>query len=413
MPHPTALLSTYSSEDLDYIINRDRPNELHIYVDIKNAMTSMFVEDVCQELITLSAQNKFMDSSIFQSFIWNAAYWKGYATRNRMACKIFFFTDIGKSALYHLRIDRDYKKNRDIKLAHTSATLPTYASEKLKGIRDQNFNLAEIICNKIKDVYFINLKDLESDFVAYFLMSRRFKDRSDILNIIHSSDHDLFQNLLLPANTVQMFKIRGTRVVMDSRSIFSTWAKLEKASDSSKSKRYEIIGKLDPNYYPSMMAITGDVGDDVPGIKGFGPLTVIDMYKDPEIVNAVIGSPQELDDRIAAGGKFCKPESEMLIHRLGKSKWKNVIIDDDIVTRSYKLVSFEQLCRRLENPECTEQKDRINYIDRILTKSHGKEIPSTKSFMYAIDKLSDSYLTESVVAPLFEGENNENMEYNS
>jgi len=394
MPNPATILSAYPTQAINDIIKEKNPKTLHVYIDIKNVAISLFVESVCAEILNVSECGGYLDSSIFQSFFYISSEWKKYAIARNLHLKIFLITDIGRSESYHKKIDKRYKENRDI-VGHTSPV----GSTKIKEIRDQNFNLGDQICNKFEDIFFFNLKFLESDFLSYYLISRKFQNDDSILHIICSSDHDLYQNLLF-SNTVQIYKSRQIKVTMDYRQIFTNWSHVEKSGAKNKSKKYESISKLNPWYFPAMMGITGDAGDDVEGVRGVGALTVLNMFDDQEIVMKLIGTPQELDDRVASGGKFFK-EDEIGLKNLSK-KWQKVFLENDLVTRSFKLVSFEQLSRYLENSSLLEDKKYLKYIDDVLEKKDVDMMPSAYSFLTAIHgTLSDNYLTEDMIDPLF------------
>jgi hypothetical protein len=393
MPHPATLLSAYAPSYIHDYIDKVKPEKIYVYVDVKNCLTSLYLESVCYEILNISDSQGSTDTSIFQSFLYVVSFWKKLVSSRNIGCSVFFFADIGRSELYHLRIDKGYKENRTI------AAL-SFNDEKVKEIRDQNFHLGESICNKIPGVYFILLTNLEADFVSYYLISRKFRDQN-ILHIQCSSDHDLLQSLIYP-NVIQVYKSKDTRVIVDQKTIFYNWCKLDKYTGKNKQNKIQKANTINPQYYVAAMSITGDAGDSVPGVKGIGPLTTLDMLSDQRIVDKLIGGPSELDDRVFSGGDFFKYDEIDL--GLLSSKWQAAVRtnkETGVVNRSYKLISFEHLCRVLENPVCTEQSECIKYIDRVLSKSGYECVPSAKSLLLGTKDLPNNYLTEEICESLF------------
>ena len=113
MPNPNALISAYPNKSIDYLISESKPSEIYVHIDLKNVLSSLFIEDVVNEIILNSQTMTNVDSSIFQSILYSIASWKTFAKQRNLGVKIFISTDIGKS-VYHKSIYKDYKKSRDI-----------------------------------------------------------------------------------------------------------------------------------------------------------------------------------------------------------------------------------------------------------------------------------------------------------
>lgn len=392
MPNPHALISSYPYKIINDVINESKPSELYVYIDLKNVLTSIFIEDVVNEIVFNSQTMTNVDSSIFQSILCAISSWKQYAIRKGLKIKIFISTDIGKTC-YHRSIYKDYKKSRDI--VNTSSQIN---GRFIKNIRDKNFLVAELICNKIPNVYFFCLKYLESDFLPYYLITRKFLEDENILHIICSNDKDLFQILTLP-NTIQSYKIKNTNTVLSRLSMLKKFTNVNKLSIKNRASKLDKLSHIDPKYITAMMAVKGDAGDDVPGVKGIGPAALIDLFSANDVVNNIIGSPEDLDNRIANNGKFFR-EDQIGIGRLPK-RWRDVFLHNDLITMSYKLISFEALCNWLEKKDMTEKTDYINYINKLLTKEDIKMIPSPDSFKLSLSNIEDLYLTNEVINEIF------------
>lgn len=390
MPNPANLINIYPPNILSNIIDERRPNSLYVYIDLKNVLTSLFIEDVVREIVLNSQTMNNMDSSIFQSIIYISSYWKKFAEDRGLNSKIFICSDIGKST-YHRSIYSKYKYRRDI--INSSADI----GETIKKIRDKNFLLAENICNKLPNVYFFCLKYLESDFLPYYLITRKFKE-DNIFHVVCSNDKDLYQTLIND-NIIQLYRKNKENVIISRESILSSYLKLNKSNIKNKEEKLNKISKIEKDYLPSMMAIVGDNVDDIPGIDGIGPVSIINLFSQTDIANVLLGSLGEIEDRISNGGKL------FLEDKIGMNQmsdlWRKVFIRNDDITMSYKLISFESLCRWLEKEDNTEKLKYIRYVDKLLNKNEIKIIPTAKSFITSLQIIEDLYLTEDVVNNLF------------
>jgi len=390
MPNPANLINVYPPKVLSNIIDEKNPKSLYVYIDLKNVLTSLFVEDVVREIVLNSQTMNNIDSSIFQSIIYISSYWKKFAEDKGLKSKIFICSDVGKSS-YHRSIYNKYKYRRDI--INSSADI----GERIKKIRDKNFLLAENICNKLPDIYFFCLKYLESDFLPYYLITRKFTD-NDIFHVICSNDKDLYQTLIND-NIIQLYRKNKINNMISRESILPAYLKLNKPDIKKKEEKLEKISKINRDYLSSMMAIVGDEVDDIPGIDGIGPVSIINLFSQTDISSNLLGSLEEIEDRISKGGKL------FLEDKIGMNQmtdlWRKIFIKNDDITMSYKLISFESLCRWLEKKDNTEKTKYLRYVDKLLNKDEIKIIPTAKSFITSLQIIEDLYLTEDVVNNLF------------
>lgn len=390
MPDPSSLISLYPPRVLTDIIKEREPESLYVYIDLKNVLRSLFIEEVVREIVLNSQTMNNIDSSIFQSIIYTTSYWKNFAEQRGLSAKIFICSDIGKSS-YHRSIYDKYKYRRDI--MNTSAAI----GDKIKKIRDKNFLLAENICNKLPDVYFFCLKYLESDFLPYYLITRKFTNEN-IFHVVCSNDKDLYQTLT-GDNVLQMYRANKISSILNRGSIIPTYLKVNKQNTKNRAEKLEKISRINREYLPVMMAIAGDDVDDIPGIDGVGPVSIINLFSQTETASNLIGTKDELEDRISKGGNVFVED------RMGLSQmsdlWRKIFIRNEFITRSYKLISFESLCRWLEDRSNTNKMEYINYVDKLLNKDGIHIIPTAKSFMTSLQIIEDLYLTEDTIGNLF------------
>jgi hypothetical protein len=392
MPDPRSLIGTYPPEGFDTFISKINPKQICVFIDLKNIMTALFLDNVCQDMINISKNNTKLDSSIFQSILTYSAYWKNFSRKRNMPVKIFFSTDIGTSS-YHLNIDKNYKINRVI----STSTSPA-ASEFIKEIRDKNFLLAEDICNKIPHVHFFCLKYLESDFLPYYLLTRKLQHLTDTLFIVCSSDKDLLQTLIKP-EVVMINKKKGVRYMVDYNSAIVNYLQLNKSSTESQMKKSELLNSFNPNDIAMLMAVTGDKGDDVPGVDNIGPIRAAQLFCNKDVFKNLVGSLVELNERVDSGGKFFL-EDKIGISQLPKP-WQKVFLENDKITRAYKLISFEMLSRWLEKVDGLDKIKQRDYIDKILYKQGDSTISDPKQLFESLSNLEDLYLEYRDIEVLF------------
>ena len=131
MVHPNTILTAQPTTELMEKIQEYNPKNIHIYVDLKNVSTSLFIESVAQEIVDNSLNNE-IDTSIFQSILLYSSLWKGIGNNYNYNIKIFFCNDKGHS-IYHQEIYKNYKRNRKISALNSSIVF-----EDLNKIRRRN-----------------------------------------------------------------------------------------------------------------------------------------------------------------------------------------------------------------------------------------------------------------------------------
>ena len=377
MVHPNTILYIPPPSALDEIIEKTSFESLHIYVDLKNVATSLFVDVVAQEIVHNSNTGEGIDSSIFQSILSFSIFWKRWALQHNLDLKIFFCCDKGSST-YHLNIDENYKATRII----GRVDLPSYYEE-LTEIRRKNTELAEQVCNRLPNVYFFLLKFLESDFLPYFLITRYYPDPK-FLNIIISNDRDMFQ-IIRGSNTFMLYKIRGTTFILDEKSVLSKLVGLNKASQKTKERRIRDIQGFDLDFLPALMAITGDSGDEVPGVQGIGPVRALEMLSFGK-AEEVLGSFKDLIERVVVDHELFIPEEKIeSISKISKL-WKDVSENNEVVTRALKLTSFEALSTWLEIGATLHQGEQTKYIHDIVNCEKFPIISSSAVFAKSMEK---------------------------
>ena len=191
--HPSSLLSYYPTFGiLDEILSYGEYNQLNIYIDLKNNLQTTYMEHAIINILESTQRSKYFDTSVFSSLISFLAFHKRYAIARNIKLNFIIFFETGKS-MYHKNISKDYKVGRRIDDLYG---LDNEKRELFYSVLQKNFQLVEAACNKIPNVSVIRLKNLEADFVPYYLTTRKIVDMSpNIAHVVYSNDHDLLQCL--------------------------------------------------------------------------------------------------------------------------------------------------------------------------------------------------------------------------
>jgi 5'-3' exonuclease len=146
-------------------------------------------------------------------------------------------------------------------------------------------------------------------------------------------------------------------------------------------------------YLPLVMAIIGDNGDDVDGIKGIGGKTI------EKIIDEVVelaGGMENLYQNVRKG----KP---IFNSNLGKNpnKYIGTILEKEekekTISNNLKLVSFELLSRYLDDPDTTEMLEKRKIIEDTLSNNEIIELEVMKG---ALEK-SRVYLTDGILDNIY------------
>jgi len=225
----------------------------------------------------------------------------------KVPLKIFTIADVGDSC-YHKNIYKEYKSNRCITRFKTMSILEADAAKKLIK---QNIETICKAAEKLYGMYSVYLTFCESDFVSYWLIKKHFTSDGN-LNVIYSTDKDMFQSLVLP-NTCIFYRKNKENKTFYTRDNWFEKFKIE---------------KMDVQNCIYMRSIVGDASDDIPGIKGIGEKKAYQLLKDH-----VIESLSHLKEIVQS----CE----------NKNMRDKILNDWDIVVRNYKLMSFEELSKHL------------------------------------------------------------------
>lgn len=375
--HPSSILSYYPSYAiLDEILSYSHYDTLNIYIDLKNTLQTLYMQHAIVNVVESSLKSRYMDTSIFSSIISFLSFHKMYAIkRQNLKVNFFIFFETGVS-YFHTNLCRKYKLNRKID--------DLYGLEKEKRdlffkIVQRNLQLTESACNKIPDIKVVRLQNLEADFIPHYLITRKLVQTSpNVAHVIYSNDHDMLQSV---NDNVYVFQktMKGTKKIIKKGEIMRSYFKLDT--------------EFPDEYFPLAMAIVGDPGDCVDGVKGIGAKRLEEILED--VVKMTNGVNTLYDNVINS-----KP---IFIHNTDKTqnKYINMILEkeksENLISRNLKLVCFEILSRFLDNPSNTEIVNKKNHIYEILGKNEVAEYESISKAL----SMNRVYLEEDALLALY------------
>lgn len=298
--------------DLDAIIDETKPKQVNIFVDLKNCLSGLYMEESIKTMLDVNANSRTPISDIFNSWLDFVSFHYKYMNKRKINLHMFHISDSGDSQ-YHRNIFKDYKKNRSIAKINTCSLLET---DRLKKIIRKNFESIHKAAKYLYNNHSVDFKHFESDFVAHYLIKEKYQS-DEYLNIIYSKDTDMFQTL----------KFRNTKIFYrhskDKKMFYdhTNWV------DKFKKEKFDISFPIENFVY--LKCIAGDKSDDIPGINKIGLKKAYNVLKEIdkpiENINHLKEELMKLDNKIAK--KFLE-------------EW-------DIIERNYKLISFDEISRHL------------------------------------------------------------------
>jgi len=368
--HPAQILSYYPTYSiLDEIISFNNYDTLNIYVDLKNCLQSVYMEHTIVNLIESTKMGNRYDTSIFTSLMSFISFHKTYAAKRNIKINFYIFFESGIS-YYHNNISKKYKISRRIDDLYG---LDAVDRELFFEVLRQNLGFIEKAYNKMPDVKVIKLLNLEADFVPYYLMTRNYvPDGDKVANITYSNDHDMSQNL--SEHSYNFIKTsQGKSIVKFGEGM-------------SRQTKKPWIG--DDEYQPLAIAVMGDPGDDVDGIKGIGGVRFTNILP---ILKKMVGTMDELNENVLKN----KPIFDTSIDY--KNKYINDILaaesKEKRISDNLKLVSFEILSRVFDDPDTTELLGRKKRFEKIVT---SEESVSLEAMRTALEKNNVEILGEDL-----------------
>jgi hypothetical protein len=348
--HPSSLLSYYPTYAiLDEIVNTHEYKKLNIFIDLKNNLQSTYMEHAIVNIVEASKKSKTLDTSIFSSLIAFLTFHKIYGIKRGIDLNFIIFFETGRS-FYHKNLSKYYKVSRRIDDLYG---LDVVDRDLFFETLQANYQLVESVCNKIPNVTVVRLPNLEADFVPYYMITRgKVEKGMGVGNVVYSNDHDLHQ--CLEEHVFIFSKSARNKKILKHGNVMEMF--LRKPNT------------IPDEYLPLAMAVIGDPGDDVEGVKGIGPATFLKVFN--ELIS-ITGNLEQIYDKVLSG--------KDLFENIPK-KFKNKKMDDIVsaelknkkISTNLKLVSFELISRAVEEPNTTEMRDKRVVINDIFKTTSQK-----------------------------------------
>lgn len=374
--HPSSLLSYYPTYSiLDEIVSSGGYRKLNIFIDLKNTLQTTYMEHAIVNIVSNTKKSSHVDTSIFSSLISFLSFHKIYGIKRGIDLNFIIFFESGQS-YYHKNISKEYKISRRIDDLYG---LDKEDRDLFYQVLQANFQLIEKVGNKLPNLNVIRLPNLEADFVPYYVLTRNLVEKGNgVGNIIYSNDHDLYQ--CLNDHVFIFSKTAKNKKIVKSGTVMNTFLKKE--------------NNIPDDYLSLAMAVIGDPGDDVTGIKGIGPSSFVDIF--PELVH-MTGNSEQIYNKIHT--------NQNLFHFVPNSisnKKLKTIVDDEVknktVSKNLRLVSFEIISKALDDPSTTEMINKRLIIEKNF--SNDKVVSSCETMKKALE-MGGVFLEESSIDFLY------------
>jgi len=354
--HPSSLLSYYPTYAiLDEIVSYGNYKKLNIYIDLKNTLQTTYMQHAIVNIIENSKQTRFQDTSVFASLISFLGFHKIYGMKRGIDLNFIIFFESGQS-FYHKNISKKYKISRRIDDLYG---LEREDRELFFQVLQANFKLIEQACNKLPSVKVIRLSHLEADFIPYYCLSRNKVPRDGVTgNITYSNDHDLWQ--CAAKDSYVFSKSAKYKKIIKPGTVMTHLLKRENT--------------IEDIYLPLAMAVIGDPGDDVEGVKGVGPAGFLKIF---EQLIALTGDMGEIYRKVENNLPLIDPVPPSIVNKILKK-----VVDEEVknktISNNLKLVSFELISRALDNPNSTEMIEKRKSIEKIIDDNTVYPLESIK-----------------------------------
>ncbi len=374
--HPSSLLSYYPTYAiLDEIVSYGNYKNLNIFIDLKNTLQTTYMEHAIINIVEASKQSRYIDTAIFSSLISFLSFHKMYGIKRGVSTNFVIFFESGQS-YYHKNIDKRYKMSRKIDDLYG---LDREDRELFFKTLHANFQLIEGACNKMPGIRVVRIPNLEADFVPYYALSRGLISNGGTTgSVVYSNDHDLWQCL------------------RDDVYIYSKAAKFKRIHKAGGVMTMHLKREVTiPDEYLTLaMAVIGDPGDDVYGIKGIGPVAFIEIF---DQLVALTGDMNTIYNKLENN----KPLIDPIPSSISNKKLKKVVdaeVEHKTISNNLRLVSFELISRELDNPSKTDMIDKRKIVEKQFLPE--REVYPLDSMKLALQK-NNVFLEQSSIDFLY------------
>jgi len=293
------------------LIKNNRFKTITFFLDISSISRGIYSSKIISNSFLLNYKNVWFDEII------NCIEWLKNKFKKYDPLFILFY-DKGVYS-YHLEIYPEYKSNRN---EYGIITKNKYFSIDLKhGIQYlKNYTFEKLLeLNKFDDIISVYLEYEEADIIPYYFLKNNFLNLLDTenLNIILSTDKDLFQNMKIsPHNIIQIINKREngkfvTKIINNENAID------ELIKKKRKNERINLVS----NWISYFLSVGGDKSDNIPSVPRIGYKTFYNLLM------------KNLTDN-----ELKEPDWNIIFSKIDEiKKYKELIL------KNFKLVDFETI----------------------------------------------------------------------
>lgn len=369
---PISYLIKYKILDNIFSNIIDQKSKMILYFDVKNIISGLHRDEDIIHIIEQfkTGQDK---TKIAKTVIFLANHYARYFKQRNVEYELIFFDDRGVSN-YHHNLNKEYKANRKRSKVKLSDIFLDEKSllENFANIYDKNIGILNSMFKHMDNISFINLTNLESDFIPYFLIKEEYMDENNkkpsnkYNHIIFGNDKDFLQ--LLTFNNIYQICRRGKN--FDYEIISKETAMKNFIKDDSKIKTLK-----NPRFIPILLTIGGDTIDNVPGVPTFGYLTAYKFLNELYEQNIITDYDSDIISFLSKLKEYMK-----ISKKYAESiQAKKIISYEDRLFTNFKLVSFKELY------------EHLTYKDKKIIKEKYSKIlenrASTENLKYNLSRI--------------------------
>lgn len=364
-------------EHLDSVVNSLKKDRLNIFVDLKGCMTSLFQEWAVKTIVDQSKDVQVCDQSVFAAILEFVSYHRSYCRKRNLKLNMYFFMESGTSS-YHEEIHKLYKKNRS---QSDFFGLDDISKDLFFNVLKRNYAVAEKVCNKIPDIHFIRLYNLEADFLPHYLLYHYFPKEvlEESMNMIYSLDKDMLQ-CLKHKNVVQFYKSYKLVRCIFSDDIVKHYFKKEDAK------------LIAAEWFPLILSIDGDASDNFKGVDRVSLGTIYKLWDD---ISRSCISMDDVYKNIDNKTTIFPNRPLMMAPNL-----KKIFESESDIVRNLKLSSYDLLIKHMLNGVPTHMNECKQRIHSVIEERSTINQPIILKRALEQNGLSD-ILTEQTIFNLF------------
>lgn len=227
------------------------------YIDLYDIIRDIYIQNIGEELLTLSEKKKLFISSSIINMI---GHLRKYFLRHYIKTKFIFFYST-KKAKNEINEYENYKDS----FYHTRLVGLNTNVMKLNAIVMSNIKLCEILSNYLPHAYFVNSEEINPTLVPYHFI------KGDPLstNIIYTNDKTNINNCLLNDKTFILTYNYNKIVIYGKNDLLNFYI----------SNKKEVNKEINPELIPYMFSISGYKKYSVEGLPSYAELKAYNLFE--------------------------------------------------------------------------------------------------------------------------------------